>query len=176
MMGDFEQDREYDRVDGLLEELYVAIDSYRPGSIFGNRSFDKENALDLVQDIRASLPNVIKQAQKIVENSERIISDATNQVNKIIREAENDASILVSDHEITKRASEEAEAIMSETKKYARDMRLGANAYVEQCLDKTYKAIQESIDEFTKQTRITEDALNDELKIIYAHKQEIAEN
>lgn len=175
-MSDFEKDREYDRVEELLEDLYEAIDYFKPGSFFANKTFDKENALSLIQEIRASLPSVIKQAQKFVENSERILGDATNQANKIIREAENDASALVSEHEITRRAKEEAEAIMAETKQYARDMRLGANAYAEQCLDKTYKAIQESLDEFSRQTRLTEDAINDELKIIYGHKQELADN
>lgn len=175
-MGDFEKDREYDRVEALLEELYETIDDFKPASLFGNKNFDKENALDLIQEIRASLPNVIKQAQKFVENSERILSDASSQANKIVREAENDASLLVSEHEITRRAKEEAEAIMAETKQYARDMRLGANAYAEQCLAKTAQAIQESLDEFSRQTRMTEDALNDEIRIIYGHKQELADN
>ncbi len=176
MMGDFDKDREYDRLDSLLDDLYTIIENHRPGSFFGNKGFNKEEALDLIQEIRASLPSVIKQAQKFVENSERIISDATNQANKIIREAESDAAMLVSEHEITRQAKEKAELMIAETKQYARDMRLGANSYVEKCLDKTYKAIQESIDELSRQTRMTEDALNDELKIIYAHKQEISEN
>lgn len=175
-MDDFVEDKGYERVEAFLEELYEVIDDYKPGSLFSNKSFDKENALDLIQSIRANLPNVIRQAQKFVENSERIMSNANNQANKIIREAENDANILVSEHEITRRAKEEAEAIMNETKQYARDMRLGANAYAEECLAKTAQAIQESLDEFSRQTRMTEDAINQEIRIIYGHKQELAEN
>lgn len=175
-MEDFAEDRGYERVDALLEELNEVIEDYKPGSLFSSKSFDKDNALDLIQDIRASLPNVIRQAQKFVENSERIMSNANAQATKILKEAENDANILVSEHEITKRAKEEAEAIMNETKQYAREMRLGANAYAEECLAKTAQAIQESLDEFSKQTRMTEDAINEEIRIIYGHKQELAEN
>lgn len=167
----------YEKVEELLDELFDVINESKTGSFFsGGKGLDKEEVFDIIQNIRLNIPIEIKQAQKLAENSERILNDATIQANKIIREAENNAARLINDHEITRRAKQEAEIIMSEAKQYVRDMRLGANAYAEECLAKTALAIQESLDEFTKQARITEENLSQEIRIIYSHKQELAKN
>lgn len=172
---DYERDG-YESVEELLDELYDLINESKTSSLFGGKGLDKEEAFDIIQSIRLNIPTEIKQARNIAENSERIMNEASIQANKIIREAENDAARMVSEHEIMKQVKQEVEALKAEAKQYMRDMKKGANSYAEECLSKTAQAIQESLEEFTRQMRMTEEALSQEIRIIYGHKQELAEN
>ena len=165
-----------DKIYDLLDELEDLLDSCKNVPFSNRVSVNKEEVFEIISEIRMNIPNEVKQAQRIDDNCDKIINDANNKAKDIIRQAEEKCEKLISDHEITKSAREEAVSISEEAKATAREMRLAAVEYTDNILAKTEQAMRETLDEFLKQTRITEDYIEREINIIYNNRQELRGN
>jgi len=118
---------------------------------FSNKCvLDRDDLLDIIRELRERLPEDIKQAKWITEERQKILADAQRDANYILKEAENRFQALVDEHEITKRATAQANEIIENSKKKAREIRLGTREYVdsiladlERILAEKLKAVQE---------------------------------
>lgn len=95
---------------------------------------DKEQALDLIDSLLRSLPEDLKNAKITIEDRQRILIDAQNQAEIIIKEAEDTIEKMVNEDEVTKLAQEKSDQILSFTKQTAREIRSGANDYADEVL------------------------------------------
>lgn len=157
----------------LLDTLEDMIENAKAIPLTQKVSVSKEELFEVIGEIRLNLPGEIKQAQRIVHGSEKIIDEANSKANSIIRDAESNAEKMVLDHEITKRAKEEAEAIMTEARIKAEDLRVGAIEYADQMLANTEAQIKNVLDNFTKRANNVQDFLATESDAIYGERQEL---
>ena len=72
---------------------------------------NRQVMLDLVTRLRASYPIVLKEAEQIKKERDDILSKAEAYANKTMDAAEEQARAMMSDTEVLKKASEEAEAM-----------------------------------------------------------------
>ncbi len=156
-----------------IDELEDILDAGRGRPFTSKISIDKEKAYDIIGEMRLNLPQEIRQAQKIIEDHDRIIEDAKNKATSIIKEAEMRADEITGDHEIYKLATEAAEKLVDEAKKYSRDVRIGTMNYVEEILTKTEKVVKLTLENVSKSFRDAEDDLNNTVGRIHENKQEI---
>ena len=75
---------------------------------------NRQVMLDLVTRLRASYPIVLKEAEQIKKERDDILSKAEAYANKTMDAAEEQARAMMSDTEVLKKASEEAEAMRAE--------------------------------------------------------------
>ena len=68
----------------------------------GKRMVDVEKVRDIMDDIRLSMPQEIKQARAIVEDRGRIVDDANKEAEAIIKRAEERARAIVAEQAIVK--------------------------------------------------------------------------
>lgn len=165
--------QEYRKVDDLIDELFTMIDESKSGSIFGGKGLDKEEAFNILDDIRYNLPRELKEAKKILDNADKILQDANLEANKIIKMAEEEAQTLVSEHNITRLAQMMEENKRKEMKEYVTEMRDGAINYADSCLLDVEKILQQSLMQINHITKNIEDSLSQELDRIYKNRQEI---
>ncbi len=156
-----------------LDALEDLLDSCKPVPFSNKISVEKERIFDIISDIRLNLPNEIRQAQRIIEEHDKIINDANAKGGNIIREAEMNAKILTNSHEITKMATEQASEIMEEAKRSARDMRLNAMDYADEILSKIEDKVRETMLNLEQQYRITDEYLSDIIEVLYSNRQEL---
>lgn len=131
----------------LLEQLEDLIDSGMNIPLSGGKCLlDRDALLDIVQEIRLKLPDDIKTAKRIVEEKQRIIAEAQQEAENIISNAESRIAALVDENEITKKAYEQSEIIISNAKKNAREIRLGTREYADEILNKVEAILEETID------------------------------
>ena len=71
----------------------------------GKRIVDVDQIRDYLDEVRANLPNELRQAQSIVNDRAQIVDSANAQAQAIVRKAEERARVLVSESEIVKNAS-----------------------------------------------------------------------
>ena len=67
---------------------------------------DGEEAGDLLQEIKLKLPDEIKQAKWVREEREKILVEAHNEADEVVKEAENRIIAMIDEHGITKKAYE----------------------------------------------------------------------
>jgi len=138
----------------LLDALEDAIENAVSVPFSGKCMVDRNEILELIQDIRLKLPDEIKQAKWISKERARILAEAQQEADDIVKNAESRIAAMVNEHEISQKAYEQAETILSNAKKSAREIRLGTREYadnilgrVEEMLKEMLEAIQENRNE-----------------------------
>lgn len=117
----------------VLEKLeaYVHEGTWLPA---GYRVLSEERLLELVEKIRASLPEEVGRAKIITKDQERMLRAAQERAEAIVTEATSKHQELVDEHEIVRRARTTAQTVLNEAEERARKIREGADQYAAQVL------------------------------------------
>ena len=92
---------------------------------------DREELLVAIEEIRLNIPEDMKQAKLIREERKRILAEAQAEADEIINAARTKVEKMVDEHEITKKAYEQANQIVAAAQKNSRELRMGARQYVD---------------------------------------------
>ena len=96
----------------LIDMLYERIEDAKSPALKPNMSMvDRDEMLDLLDELRAQLPVEIKRAQELLAAREKFVDDAKRDVDRMMRQAELEAKTKVSDSEVLYAAKEKARQI-----------------------------------------------------------------
>ena len=141
-------------INRLIDMLYEHIENAKAPALKPNLSMvDRDEMLDLLDELRAQLPVEIKRAQELLSAREKFVDDAKRDVDRMMRQAELDAKTKVSDSEVLYAAKEKARQIIARAEDRSRQLCQVANEYAEDALARTEEAVQAALDE-VKQSRI----------------------
>ena len=166
-------------MDSLMDYLDTLEDMLESSKAvpFSNKvSVEKEKFFDIISEIRLNLPHEIRQAQRIIEDHDKIINEAKTKASNTLKEAENTVKKMTNAHEISKLAAEQAENLLEETKQETRDMRIGAMDYADSLLEKTERMIQDALTNLDQQHRIMDSYFSETIDVLYANRQELRGN
>ena len=96
----------------LLEYLDEELSKSATVPLTGKRLVDVEKCLDIVSELRVTLPDDVKDAEVIVRDREQILADAQRQAEQIIADAQQQFEQMVSNHAIVQEAQRRANAIV----------------------------------------------------------------
>jgi cell division septum initiation protein DivIVA len=96
---------------------------------------NKQEIRDILDQMRARIPEEIKQARWIAEERQAILAEAKREAEQIAEEAREHQSQLVSQHELIRQAERSAERIIEDARAREREIRLGAEDYADDVLD-----------------------------------------
>jgi len=130
----------------ILETLEDLIEKAPSVPFSGKCLVDREEVLEIIKEMRLKLPDDIKQAKWVKDERQRILLEAQKEANNIIKDAENKIASLVDEHEITKKAYEQANEIISNAQKNARDIRLGTREYADSILNKVEDILRDTME------------------------------
>ena len=141
-------------VSRLIDMLYEHIENAKSPALKPNMSMvDRDEMLDLLDELRAQLPVEIKRAQELLAAREKFVDEAKRDVDRMMRQAELDAKTKVSDSEVLYAAKEKARQIIARAEDRSRQLCQVANEYAEDALARTEEAVQAALDE-VKQSRV----------------------
>ena len=118
----------------LLEEIEDIVDTAPGLPLTGKVMIDSNELLEIVREIRLSLPVDVQQAKWVKEEKERILAEAKGEYEKIIVEANKQADYLVDNHDITLRAQKLGEEIRGEAEEYCKLLKMRTYDYVDKML------------------------------------------
>lgn len=95
---------------------------------------DGDMLLNIIDQMRVSIPEEIREAKRLLRDKEKQVSQAREEVARILSEAREDASRLTDEHEIRKAAEEQTDRMIEEARLGAREIILGADDYAAQVL------------------------------------------
>jgi vacuolar-type H+-ATPase subunit H len=119
----------------LIDKLDDLVHNARPVPLTDQVRVDREEIYDLLDQMRATIPEEIKQARWIVKERQEMLAEAKREAERIVREAREQQSRLIADEEITKQAERAAEEIVEEARGREREIRLGAEDYADEILN-----------------------------------------
>lgn len=134
-------------IEDLIEMLEDLIRDARRVP-FGKRSMvDVAKLDDVVSDMRLALPTEIRQAQKVVEDKNRIIHDAEKQAESIIRAAEKRRSELIEESDIMKEARRRASEVISTAQTRCTDLRKSTDDFADKMLMRVEELLKKDLND-----------------------------
>jgi len=131
----------------LLEYLREIIETSAKVPMTGKVVLDKKETLEIIEKIIAYLPDELKKAQWIVEEKERILSDAIQESENLKKENLVFLKRQIENHDITKAANCRSEEIIALAHRNAKSIRLGARDYADEILNQLDGEIAEKSNE-----------------------------
>ena len=119
----------------VIDQLEEKIEKAFNIPVLNKCMIDKEDLLADVEDIRLQLPEELKQARWLKEERKRILAEANHDADEIVKKAEEKTVQLINEHEITKKAYEQANDIVTAAQNNAKEIRAGLNEYCEDMLN-----------------------------------------
>jgi hypothetical protein len=113
----------------LVERLESLVANGRRLPLTNNVVIDQEAALALIDELRAAVPEEIRQARRINEEGERILERARSEAEAILTRAQEQAAFLIDERGLTQAAAEEGRRIIARAEAEAAEIRRGADEY-----------------------------------------------
>ena len=108
---------------------------------------ERDKVLDLLDEISNRLPSELKQAKTIVESRNEVITNAKREAENILKQAEDRARFLCSEHEIYKQAQLEARDMMKTAQTKVKELRDVTNEFVDDAMRRTEESIEKALND-----------------------------
>src|SRR6266516_4150317 len=119
----------------LIDKLDDLVHNAKPVPLTDQVRVDKEEIYDILDQMRATIPEEIKQARWIVKERQEMLAEAKKEAERIIKDARERQEQLVGEEEVTKQAERAAEDIVEDARAREREIRLGAEDYADEILN-----------------------------------------
>lgn len=128
---------------GLLEYLADLIEQGKKVPITGKVVVDKGELIEVIDEILNHLPDEFKKAQWVVNEKNRIISEAKKEHETMKEQTAEMMQKQVENHNIVKEAQLKAQEIVSLAQREAKEIRLNARDYADEILTQLEKEMEE---------------------------------
>ncbi len=141
----------------LITELEDIIDKGVAVPFSGRCLLDKEELLEIIQEIRLKLPTDLEQAKWIKAERVNIINDARKEAEEIIKAANDQLVAMVDDNEITKKATQAAAEIMDSANAEANSAKESSYQYADYLLENVENVVVKTIRDLEQCITIVKD-------------------
>ncbi len=95
---------------------------------------NEQKIYEIIDELRATLPDELKQARWIVKERQEMLEEAEKEANRILEGTREQAKALASETEVVKLAEQQAAEILDKARAHEREIRLGAEDYADEML------------------------------------------
>jgi cell division septum initiation protein DivIVA len=121
-------------INSIIDKLEDLCTNARKIPMTGLITINETEIYDVVDEMRASMPEELKQARWIVKEKQEILEETEKESNKLIEEARKKSQDMASETEVYKLAEQKANEIIEEARNKEREIRLGAEDYADEML------------------------------------------
>ena len=119
----------------LIDKLDDLVHNAKSVPMTDHVRVDKEEIYDILDQMRATIPEEIKQARWIVKERQEMLGEAKREAERIVMEAREIAQREASQQEVVRLAERQAQQILDAAKQREREIRLGAEDYADEILN-----------------------------------------
>lgn len=127
----------------LLERIEDIIEEASKFPLSNKVMIDKEEILEVINEIRLKMPDEINRASWVAKERQRILNEAQSEADELIEKVKEQQKYLIEENEITKQAQKHANQLIEEAERKATDMKIGAYNYSDDILSKLQEKIRE---------------------------------
>lgn len=114
----------------LVDRLEELFNESRPIPLTHNVIVDEDRILEIIDQMRISIPEEVKKAQQILSQRDRVLAQAQEEANRTLQLAKKKAESVVAEDSIAKAAESRAEQIIEQARADAEAVRRDADEYV----------------------------------------------
>src|SRR5687767_6283148 len=103
----------------------------RPVPLSASVMVNRKDFEDVIDDIRASLPEELRQSRWVIKERDEVLEQAEREAEQVLADAKAEAARLISETEVVRQSQRQAERILDEAREQSRVLRLEAEDYVD---------------------------------------------
>jgi vacuolar-type H+-ATPase subunit H len=144
----------------ILDELEMMIkDSKKMPFSNGKAMIESHRFLDRLDRIRAILPEELETAKILINQKDKIVTEACAEAEKYVEQSKDKAARMVDDNEITQNAMSVAEEIVNKAEQVSMEIRRDANEYAEGVLSHMEIVLRRGLEAVTQGKEDIKEAL-----------------
>ena len=129
----------------LIDRLEELFNESRALPFTHNVIVDEDRMLDIIDQMRIAIPEEVKKAQQLLNQSERIIAQAEEKANRLTSIAQEKADEMISQDVIAQEATRRADVILAQARADADDSVVDTLSRVEGELGRLLAQVQNGI-------------------------------
>ena len=133
----------------LVDRLEELFNESRPIPLTHSVVVDEDRVLEIIDQMRISIPDEVKKAQQVLAQRDRVMAQAQEEANRTLNLAKRRGEESLSRDSIVEAAHERAEQILDQARADAEDMRSEADEYTVE----TLAALEDELTRLVNQTR-----------------------
>src|SRR5438477_9554002 len=115
----------------LIDKLDDLVHNAKAVPLTDQVRIDREEIYDILDQMRATIPEEIKQARWIVKERQEMLAEAKRECDRLLGEAREQAAREASQTEIVKLAERQAQEIVEDARREAREQRLETEDWID---------------------------------------------
>jgi cell division septum initiation protein DivIVA len=127
----------------LLDQLEEVLGAGSRLPLTSRTLVDEQEILDILDQIRVSIPDEIKAARRVTQERDQVLADARAEAERIVREADTQAAERLSEHVLVRNAEHRAADIEDGALHQAEEVRREAEAYAYRVLEKLREQVSQ---------------------------------
>ena len=147
----------------LLEYLQDLIENSPKVPISGKTMVDRKEILDVIDQIINYLPDQFKKAQWVMNERERILSEAKKEYDSVKKETMEMMRQNVENHDVVREAKVRAQEIVASAKRDAKAIRLGSRDYSDEILTELDRELEAKKVELIKALQVSFESVAGEI-------------
>ena len=152
-----------------LSQLEEMVREAKSMPLSSSALLNRDEVLELIENLKASLPDEIKQARWVVKDREELLAKARRDAEAMVEQARAEQLRLASHEAVMQRAKEESERIVQDADEDARRLRLEAEDYVDAKLAQLEGTLQKILED----TIASNDALSKTIDQVVAGREKL---
>jgi len=133
----------------LIDKLDDLVHNARAVPLTDQVRIDREAVYEILDQMRSTIPEEIKQARWIVKERQEMLAEAKREADRIVDEARDKAERQASQQEVVKLAEKQASDLLDDARMREREVRLGAEDYADEVLG----TLEVNLEKFTAAVR-----------------------
>jgi DNA repair exonuclease SbcCD ATPase subunit len=113
----------------LVDRLEELFNNSRPIPLTHNVIVDEDKFLDIIDQMRISVPEEVKKAQTVFSQKDRVMAQAQEEANRTLQLAREKADSLVEKEGLVQDAQRRANSIIDQARVEAENIKVGADQY-----------------------------------------------
>lgn len=144
----------------LVDRLEDLIDEGR--HLFGTKytMVDEERALEIIDQMRISIPEEIEKAARVLQQRDRVLAEANEEAARIIQQARQNSESMVDQHQMVQQARVRSGHVMEQAKLEAQKITNDADAYVLDQLKNLERQVSRSLEEIRNGIEVVQSDLS----------------
>lgn len=143
----------------LVERLEALVVNARKVPMTSQVMIEQATILDLIDQLRVAIPEEVRQARRVNQESDRVLAKAREEAESIIAAAQEQAALLLQDQSILREAETKAQEMLDRAQGKSDETMRGADQYaadvlvrLESDLVKTLSIIKKSLEMLEERT------------------------
>jgi vacuolar-type H+-ATPase subunit H len=141
----------------LVERLEALVVNARKVPMTSQIILEQATVLDLIDQLRVAIPEEVRQARRVNQETDRMLGKARDESEQIIGAAQEQAALLLQDQSILREAESKSQELLDRAQEKSQETMSGADQYAADILERLESDLVKTLSIIKKSLEVLEE-------------------